>query len=219
MPRDANRGDVFENIAYYGRLYKDWVLVDTSFLKELERCGFRIIIRENDGISKYNDYRNIDAVLAVRKFSRDDWTWKPATKLHNAWLAGVPAIVGPESAYRVERRSELDFVEVRSKDEIIKALECLRNDKKLRDRMVENGKVRAQEVTASKIVARWCTFFKEYAIPHYRQWHDSTLRRYVFITRKQTRFKTRIIWKGMAKFFEKVRIRIGLRTRIRKLFK
>ena len=40
------------------------------------------------------------------------WYLKPPSKLFNSWLAGVPAVLGHESAYRAERRSDLDYIEV-----------------------------------------------------------------------------------------------------------
>jgi len=55
------------------------------------------------------DFREADLILAVRPGDRRRATNKPASKLVNAWLAGVPALLGPEVAYRELRRSELEW--------------------------------------------------------------------------------------------------------------
>jgi hypothetical protein len=39
-----------------------------------------------------------------------------AIKLYNCWHAGVPAVLGAESAFRANRRSDLDYLEVQSLD-------------------------------------------------------------------------------------------------------
>lgn len=71
-----------------------------------------------DGLQlQWNDFSETDLVLAVRPPSGDLHLRKPATKLCNAWLAGVPAMLGPESAYRSLRRDELDFIEVGARAE------------------------------------------------------------------------------------------------------
>ena len=58
------------------------------------------------------DYRTLDAVIAVRPFEPHLYFAKPASKLINAWRAGVPALVGPEFASREIRRTDDDFLEV-----------------------------------------------------------------------------------------------------------
>ena len=57
---------------------------------------------------------------------RDPFDNKPFTKLVNAWRAGVPAILGPESAFQSLHRENTDYFDVRSLDEIKRSLEALR---------------------------------------------------------------------------------------------
>jgi hypothetical protein len=80
---------------------------------------------------------------------------KPATKLYNAWLAGVPAILGPEQAYRELRRSDLDYLEVKNVPEALAAVDRLIREPALYAAMVENGKRRAEEFTIDAIRKRW----------------------------------------------------------------
>ena len=44
------------------------------------------------------------------------------SKLINAWLAGCPGILGPESAFQQLRESELDYIEARTVDDIVNAV-------------------------------------------------------------------------------------------------
>ncbi|MET0656934.1 MAG: hypothetical protein ABW110_02105, partial [Steroidobacteraceae bacterium] len=78
-----------------------------------------------------------------------------ATKLYNAWLAGVPAILGPEIAYRHLRRSELDYIEVNSAAEALEAIERLRSDHLLYQAMIDNGVRRAEEFTVGRLTREW----------------------------------------------------------------
>ena len=101
------------------------------------------------------DFREADLILAVRPGGRHRATNKPASKLVNAWLAGVPALLGPEVAYRDLRRSELDYFEVASVGEALAAVDRLLGDPDLYSAMVENGRARSVDFTAEAIVPRW----------------------------------------------------------------
>ncbi len=101
------------------------------------------------------DFRQVDLLLAIRPPDRRRWTSKPATKLFNAWLAGVPALLGPEHAYRELRRSELDYLEVGSLEAAKAAVLRLRERPDLYASMVENGRVRGAEFTAEATLGRW----------------------------------------------------------------
>ena len=80
---------------------------------------------------------------------------KPASKLINAWHAGTPALLGPKPAFQALRQSELDYIEVRSPDKVIRAVERLKRDAELYRAMVENGWARGREFTTDAIAARW----------------------------------------------------------------
>lgn len=108
-----------------------------------------------DAPSGWNDFRRIDVVVAVRPSRRDLWTSKPATKLVNAWHAGVPAVLGPERAYRELRRDGLDYIEVASRDEALAAVRRLRDDPALYRAMVDNGRCRAREFSVEAIRRLW----------------------------------------------------------------
>lgn len=107
------------------------------------------------GAHMWHDYRHADVVLAVRNLTAKDALAKPASKLVNAWLAGVPAILGPEPAYREIRRSDLDYIEVKTAQEALDALARLRSTPGLYQAMVENGRKRGADFTEPATVRRW----------------------------------------------------------------
>ena len=178
IPRDPRRKDRFENIAVFGYGVATEFL-EPSFQRGLNELGLRLVIASRHNAELWSDYSDIDAVLADRAyyennkwqaFKKDTFDWKPASKLINAWHAGVPAVLGPESAYRAERRSELDYIEVDSLDKALNAFRRLRDDIGLRHRMVENGRIRARETSAENMVKKWEDFIINVAVPSYRAW-------------------------------------------------
>jgi hypothetical protein len=169
VPRDPARGERFENIVYMGsenNLAEE--LRDGRIEAEFDRCG--LIWKRIERSDGWHDYRKIDAIVAVRSFTRAGYFAKPATKLFNAWHAGVPAILGCESAYLAERRGELDYIEVRSVPEVRCAIQKLRDDRDLRGKMVENGKARAEETSAAVLVERWRSLLEKDVVPAYHRW-------------------------------------------------
>jgi hypothetical protein len=187
VPRRAERGAKFRNIAYLGN-EKNLVAALRSdewkhrlgerglaWVQKYQAFDFRDPATYAVG-GVWNDYGDIDAIVAVRSFgpaSRRAHDRKPASKLYNAWLAGIPAILGRESCYRMERRSELDYLEADSVDEILAALDTLRTRADLREAMVENGRRRAEEIAADATVRAWRALIDKQLIPGYRAWRDA----------------------------------------------
>ncbi|MGD1809418.1 hypothetical protein ACP6PL_28845 [Dapis sp. BLCC M126] len=168
IPRDPDRDDRFENIGYFGISFNlAPELKAASWSKQLEELGLNWeIIPKN----RWHDYSNIDAIVAVRNFQQQDYTQKPATKLYNAWHAGVPAILGKESAFQSERKNEFDYFEVASLDEAINILKRLRDNPKMSQKVRENGQIRAKEVDPQSVLMQWRRFLSNTAIPEYKCW-------------------------------------------------
>jgi len=172
IPRNPERGDRFENIGYFGitsNLAPE--LKAASWSKQLEELGlnWQIIPR-----NRWYDYSNIDAVVAIRNFQQQDYTQKPATKLYNAWQAGVPAILGKESAFQSERKNEFDYFEVGSLDDTIAVLKGLRDNPQLCQKVRENSLVRAKDIEPQNVVRQWRNFLTDVAIVKYKGWHSSS---------------------------------------------
>lgn len=180
IPRDRHRGDRFENIGFFGHqnnLAPE--LLDPTWERQLKELGlnWRPAINCNHwsdyrGITvPWNDYSQIDAVVAVRSFGTENYyLYKPATKLYNCWLAGVPAILGWESAFRAEGWSDRDYLEVTSPSELIAALKRLKADRELRHRLVQNGCAQTHRIRTDAIASEWRKFLTTIAVPAWENW-------------------------------------------------
>ncbi|MEL6381492.1 MAG: glycosyltransferase [Cyanobacteria bacterium J06626_18] len=185
QPRAPERGDRFETVAFFGHTNNlspeftgpEW----NEILKKLGLVWHPVVNtnRWNEHRTldtRWNDYRQVDAVVAVRSFAPDvlaqtkDYCHKPATKLYNAWLAGVPAILGPESGYRAARQTDLDYLEVTSLAEVQRALMRLQEDPDLRQAMVCNGRARSRAIAPETLTQRWLNFIQDTLFPVYKQW-------------------------------------------------
>lgn len=180
IPRDKSRKTKFKNIAFLGHqnnLAPE--LLSPNWQQQIDQLGFNWlpIINQNSWADyhslnpRWHDYSQIDAIVAVRSFGKDNlYQNKPTTKLYNAWLAGVPAILGYESAYRTEGNPNQNYLEVTSVDELLSALIRLRQDLKLRQIIVQNGYQKAQEFNSEVFTQRWCDFIQNTVIPTYENW-------------------------------------------------
>jgi hypothetical protein len=179
IPRDPDRGDTWENAAYVGDA--------ASFSGQMQGADWEEMLR---GLKlrwhfvppeKWHDFREMDVIVAVRSFDHHRHENKPPTKLFNAWHAGVPAVLGRESAYQQERRSTLDYREADSFAGVIAALRQLKADPAARQAMIANGLERAKESDPAVITARWREFFETVAAPAYTLWsRASPTRRALF---------------------------------------
>jgi hypothetical protein len=161
LPRQRDRGAQIETLCYKGsenNLYH--AFRSNEFRARLAELGLTLQydVKENvAGASAVNwfDYRNCDLVLAVRDITEEDAKIKPATKLINAWLAGCPALLGPEPAFQAMRRSPLDYFEVRTPQEALDAATRLKQTPGLFDEMVENGLRRGAKFIPDRIAEQW----------------------------------------------------------------
>jgi hypothetical protein len=170
IPRDPQRGDTFENVTFIGNeinLVPEFR--DSSWYEQLDSLGLKF--HKKLSHNEWHDHSNIDVILAIRSFGRENyWRGKPASKLYNAWHAGIPAILSFETAFRAERKSDLDYLEATSLAEVIAALKRLKNDRQLRQAIIENGKIRAKETQPEIMVAKWQNFITDIAVPAYKNW-------------------------------------------------
>jgi hypothetical protein len=155
IERDAARGEIFDTLAYFG----DDKNIATELRSEewsrfLAGRGINWQVR-NAQSSRNADFSDIDAVISVRSFQRAGYIRKPASKLINAWVAGVPSILGREIAFREQRLGPLDYIEIGSFDEACAAVDRLAASPELRRAMVVNGHRRAAEFSPANIVNRW----------------------------------------------------------------
>ncbi|MDJ0704597.1 MAG: glycosyltransferase [Leptolyngbyaceae cyanobacterium MO_188.B28] len=169
IPRSELAGERFKRIVHMGLpITLAPELQTPEWSREISDLGLDWEIVSPDS---WHDYSDVDAILSVRSFDyKGRYLYKPAAKLINAWHAGVPAILGPDSAFRAERQSELDYIEATSYEEVLAALKRLRDNPALRAAMIENGRQRSRSTSIESIVACWQTFLTDVAIPAYFDW-------------------------------------------------
>ncbi|MFN7941672.1 MAG: hypothetical protein U0X73_08735 [Thermoanaerobaculia bacterium] len=163
-PRDPERGERLSRLAYKGfldNLHPDFAgerwrsflaARGIEWVVDAERYAGVAIDR---AALAWSDFHDIDALVAIRRRERKTDFSKPATKLVNAWLAGVPALLGPEYAFRELRRGDLDYLEIGSLAEAEAAVDRLASEPGLYRAMVDNGRRRAPEVDVAAVTAAW----------------------------------------------------------------
>ncbi|MBS0319220.1 MAG: glycosyltransferase family 1 protein [Proteobacteria bacterium] len=156
--RDAARGTRVATVGYFGRMGRvpAWMR-GGELAARLAALGVALKLSDD----AWNDYRDVDVVLAVRTEGAAMLRQKPASKLYNAWLAGVPALLSPEPAFARLRASELDYVEVRNADDVVAAVQQLQRDPATYAAMVARGRERGAAFTRDAIAARWLAVIDE----------------------------------------------------------
>jgi hypothetical protein len=164
--RDATRGDRFETLGYFGYpVNLDPEIKKPEFVKRIHDLGLRFVIPTP---ANWHDFHQIDCLLAIRNFGRnEEHRNKPSLKLFNAWLAGVPAVLGHESAYRHEGSPGLGYLEATSTDEILVALQCLRDQTDLRRKISQHGREAVRAYCPERTVIRWQQFIQNWVWPDY----------------------------------------------------
>ena len=182
--RRPERGDRVRRIGYFGRLaMAPRFFSDPAFHAEIAALGLEFVPSEHD----WQDYRDVDVVIAFRTAPPSVLRHKPVTKLSNAWLAGVPAIVGPEPAYLQLRRDEYDMCVADDAAGVLAALTRLTREPGFYPAMRARAAARAPEFDVPAIRSRWLDFFRERVAPAFAQWqarHDSPLARYPWYFRQ-----------------------------------
>jgi glycosyltransferase involved in cell wall biosynthesis len=199
VPRDPARGERIERIAYKGfaaNLHPSFrTPAWTDFLAQegIEWVEDAVAFAGRNRLElEWPDFRTVDLVLAVRPDERKQRRSKPATKLVNAWLAGVPALLGSELAFEELRRSELDYLKVSSVVEAREAVLRLRRDPELYRTMVENGFRRGVEFTHEALVPRWAELLFE-TIPALAESRSQLIRRLPLPARAAGRWLARTV--------------------------
>ena len=189
IPRDPSRGYRIQRAGYKGfirNLRKDfqserWQRYLASrgieWTCDAPKYGGRQLGPATTG---WNDYREIDLVVAIRPHDRYFHVRKPATKLYNAWLAGVPALLGREYAYRELRRNDQDYIEISSLNDAMQAVSLLLEQPERYLAMVANARRRAAEFTREVILAQWATLLFQTLPaheqdPHVQRWRGRSL--------------------------------------------
>lgn len=188
VPRDRVRNTTIRRIAYMGRLASPpaW-FSDPQLHAALRRRGVEFEVRTSD----WHRYDDLDLVIAARDEVPTVLANKPATKLYNGWLAGVPVLARPEPAYEELRRSSLDYVRIHGAHDVIAAVDRLQADPALYRAMVVNGFARAPEFGVERTARRWCELLEHEVLPRQLRSPLALPRRAVWFLRAMAEQKAR----------------------------
>jgi hypothetical protein len=165
IKRDPLRTDV-KNVAYAGRL-NNLLLGKTNLSEIINRLGLRFI---NLNQRNWNDFSNMDICIGIRSFDTNTYKNKPATKLYNSWHAQVPFIGGYESAFEQTGIPGENYLRVKNIDEMVDALNKLRDNRDFYNFLVENGNKAKVKYDLNSIAKKWVDFLENIAVPQYAKW-------------------------------------------------
>lgn len=171
--RHLDRGTQVSTLAFKGRwYYLPEAFKNSEFVSQLTSLGFTFSTLPDYEVSlaDWSEFSDTDVVLAIRYSNREYLESKPASKLINAWFAGCPALLGSESAYQALRKSKLDYIEVHNPEDVIAALQNLRDNPNLYQAMVENGWKRSQEFTPDQLSLNWRNLLGGSVSTGYAEW-------------------------------------------------
>ena len=160
ISRNPARGNRFENVCFFGvPLTLAPELSSQKWQERLQReLGLHFQLRNKD---RWHDYSDVDCVLAVRDFSTSPHLSKPATKLYNAWHAGVPFIGGTDSAYAADGHPGKNYLVAASLEEIFQHLKRLKEDECFRSNLVQQGFLAGAAFTRDATLAHWKKLVQE----------------------------------------------------------
>lgn len=191
IQRDEKRANNITNVGYFGESkYIPNRFKSKMFLEKLANLGihFRVI----DEKSLWNDYSDIDVVFAIRDGAPYYLASKPASKLVNAWLAGCPAIVGSEPVFSYYKRSNQDFIEASSVEDVLIALQTLKDNPAKYQEMRDNAKNRALEFSSQIIENSWVETINKRIVPDFVEWRKcSSMNKKLFMLIQVIRKKIR----------------------------
>lgn len=176
IPRDPARGAVIRTLHFKGAAVNlDADYKDPAFAEALTARGISLVTGQDDLQAFYRDYSAVDLIFAVRNLTRFDAIGKPANKLINAWTAGVPALLGPEPAYRQLRKTPRDYIEVTTPQDVLKAIDHLQAHPDDYLAMVQNGLDRAPAFSKDAIVQDWITHLNGPVAQAFLRWQKSPM--------------------------------------------
>lgn len=186
IARDPARANRVEKIAYFGRQdsLPPW-FENGAFHAELARLGVTFDIRH----LAWHDYHDVDLVLAHRIEAPTMLQQKPASKLSNAWLAGVPALLSPEPEYRRLRETPDDFIEIDGPETVLAAVRQLQKNPHAYEARRRRCAERSADFCTAAVAARWLEVLTGPVAAHYAAWQQGGRRPWLGYVRQLQRQK------------------------------
>lgn len=200
IPRATDRGERFERIAYFGYGNNlEAAFMSAEFLASIAELDLELCIPPP---TEWHDFSGVDAVIAVRKFGRSEpFLNKPSLKLFNAWLAGVPAVLGYETAYRHDGQVGVGYLEATTPDELLAGLRMLKFDLARRQAMVAYGRQAVQDFMPPQTVERWRRLIDSTILPMHSRYSAGGVRRLIKTVTGSA--LERVLWRQPGNFRER----------------
>ena len=165
QPRDGSRGETLQNVAYFGAA--------VNLHPELREPAFKRRLREELGIDlvfpaqdRWADYSEVDVTIAIRPPKGGCWDGaKPSSKLINSWIAGVPAIVGPESSVFASGQPGRDYLLADNAETVFQMLRRLKSGPGEFSQLIEQAKQNADRFSIDAFKEQWRALLQEVVIP------------------------------------------------------
>jgi glycosyltransferase involved in cell wall biosynthesis len=103
----------------------------------------------------WHDFSEVDVAVCLRAEDVGRRSWKPATKLINAWCAGAIPLVGPEPAYLDLVTPNEDAFVVDNEADVAAALKRLRNEPDLVQAVEAAIESRAKDFAREAVLDQW----------------------------------------------------------------
>jgi len=129
-----------------------------AWVPTLEAMGLRWLVDPSgrgNGSDSWHDFSEVDVAVCLRAEAVGRRSWKPATKLINAWRAGAIPLVGPEPAYLDLVRPNEDAFVVDSEAEVVAALRRLATEPDTVRAMETAIEKRAQNFAPEAVLDQW----------------------------------------------------------------
>lgn len=187
IKRNVSRGKKIKNVCYMGNP-QQFISQVKLLRRKINNLGMKFLTKSR---CHWNDYSDVDVIVAVRPAACFEskklppylsLERKPASKVINAWLAGVPAIVSPDPAFIELKKNSLDFLLAKNVSEIIDQLKALKSNSFLYMKMISHGKKRARNLGANNTTKEWLKIIENKIIPDFYLWEKNRYRRLLSIT-------------------------------------
>lgn len=108
----------------------------------------------------WHDFSEVDVAVCLRAEDVGRQSWKPATKLINAWCAGAIPLVGPEPAYLELVTPQRDAFVVENESDVVGALERLQTEPALVQATEAAIETRAKAFAPEAVLEKWRTVLR-----------------------------------------------------------
>ena len=172
VPRDLAR-DTVKTVGFLGKLDGNLAGTEESWRAAMAAQGLQFVVRPPEF---WHDYSDIDIAIALRSFGNARHSRKPANKMVNAWIAGVPFVGGSDSAFAQAGTAGMDHLLAHTLQEAASQVDRLRSDPALYDSLVEAGRRRATGFSTERLAAQWIALLEGPVAARYRQWNAHPVR-------------------------------------------